>query len=218
MIARVKRALPRELVVQRLPPQNRASVLLTFDDGPHAEVTPGVLDRLDAHGARAVFFVVGRRIKRAPNVLSEIVERGHVVGNHTYLHRTNGADGWYRPTQLGKYYRDTRRCQSLIEPYARRGPRLFRPPGGRLTPVTLLVPKLLGLRCVTWTVHVPDWLFRTRSEARAGAVQLLSLLRPGHIVLLHDDNPTMLDLLDVLLPELTTRGWDLASGVDTLLR
>ena len=71
----IKALLPRLLVMKRLPPAAHPAVLLTFDDGPHPEVTPAVLDRLAAHGARAVFFPIGRRIKRAPHLLAEVRKR-----------------------------------------------------------------------------------------------------------------------------------------------
>src|SRR5262245_26583629 len=78
--AAFRHAIPRSLLVQRLPnaaPAN--SVLLTFDDGPHPEVTPAVLQRLGAYRARAVFFIVGKRIRRAPHLLDRIQIEGHEI-------------------------------------------------------------------------------------------------------------------------------------------
>jgi peptidoglycan/xylan/chitin deacetylase (PgdA/CDA1 family) len=209
----VKALVPRAVVACRLGRTAAPAVLLTFDDGPHPAVTPAVLDRLDAHGAKAVFFVIGRRVKRAPHLLADIQARSHVLGNHTHLHRDCDVLANAPRPRLGFYYRDARRCQEVVARQTGRRPRLFRPPGGRLTPVTLLAPRLLGLRCVTWSAEVKDWAFRSAAEARAGAQQLLAAVAPGDIVLLHDNNPSVLDLLDVLLPGLTARGFDLAAGV-----
>lgn len=72
------------------------------------------------------------------------------------------------------------------------------------------------MRCVTWSQDVQDWKFRLPSEARAGAAVLLETVTAGDIVLLHDDNASVLDLLDALLPQLKARGYDLASGVTLL--
>jgi len=212
----VKSLLPRTLVVRRLAGTVAPSVLLTFDDGPHPEVTPAVLDRMDAYGARAVFFVVGNRVKRAAHLLHEIRRRGHLLGNHSYLHHANYMLTGTPQPRFGLYYRDLQRCQEVVEHHTGDKPRLFRPPGGRLTPVTLLVPKLLGLRCVTWSVDVGDWRFRSEAEAGAGGQELLRLITPGDIVLLHDDNPSVLDLLDILLPGLQGRRYDLGSGINAL--
>ena len=83
----LKALIPRAANVRRLRRRAGNAVLLTFDDGPDPEVTPGVLERLDAYGAKAVFFVVGRRVKRAPHLLMRMAERGHLIGNHSHLHR-----------------------------------------------------------------------------------------------------------------------------------
>jgi peptidoglycan/xylan/chitin deacetylase (PgdA/CDA1 family) len=202
--------------MRNLPPANDRSVLLTFDDGPHSAVTPAVLERLQRHGATAVFFVIGRRVKRAAHVLPQIRAGGHLIGNHSYLHRARFVLADAPAPRFWEYYRDLRRCQAVVDKCAGLRPRLFRPPGGRLTPVTLLVPKLLGLRCVTWSREAGDWRFRTAQEARAGAAVLAATVEPGDVVLLHDDNPCVLDLLDELLPALVARHFNLTSAIDRL--
>lgn len=201
--------LPGRLLTRRL---RRAcdSLLLTFDDGPHPEVTPAVLDRLDAHGARAVFFIVGNRIERAPDLLPEIRRRGHLIGNHSYEH--NGS-------RLGTrgYFRDLKRCQEEVAHLTGERPRLHRPPRGRINLATLLAPPLLGLRTLHWSVEIRDLNIRSSSEARSGAEQLRRLCRPGDVVLLHDNNPHVIDVLDTALPILRHRGLDLRSWRDGVL-
>jgi len=215
--SRVKRLIPRALAIQRLRPSPQPTVLLTFDDGPHPEITPAVLERLERHNARAVFFVIGRRARRAHQLLERIQSAGHLIGNHSHLHR----DGYVLPdapqVSFLSYYRDCARCQAVVAHSTGAAPLLFRPPGGRMTPATMVTPRLLGMRSVLWSREVSDWSFRRSEEARAGAVELLRIIAPQDIVLLHDDNRCVLDLLDVLLPELRSRGFDLASGVDLVL-
>jgi peptidoglycan-N-acetylglucosamine deacetylase len=210
----VKAGVPRSLVIRRLRPSAGRSVLLTFDDGPHPDVTPAVLQRLSGYGARAVFFLIGRRIKRAPHVVDLIVRGGHRVGNHSHLHRANYIlTGAHQPG-VCKYYKDVRRCQEVIERCTGFRPDLFRPPGGRLTPSTVLVPKLLGLDCVTWSKEVKDWGFRAASQAREGGRKLADSVEAGDIVLLHDNNPFVLELLDQLLPALQDRQMNVGLGVE----
>jgi peptidoglycan/xylan/chitin deacetylase (PgdA/CDA1 family) len=209
----IKALLPRTLVVQRLDRRAANTVLLTFDDGPHRDVTPAVLERLELFGAKAVFFVVGHRIKKAPGILEQIRKRGHLIGNHSHLHRRSYVLQTQSPIGFRFFYRDAQRCQDVIERNSGGRPKLFRPPGGRLTPTTVLVPQLLGLRCLTWSVDVGDWQFRSASEAHAGAEELLRRIAAGDIVLLHDDNRYVLDLLDTLLPGLSERQYDLATGI-----
>jgi peptidoglycan-N-acetylglucosamine deacetylase len=204
-------AIPRRLAIRRLRPGPTPSVLLTFDDGPDETVTPAVLDRLDAHQARAVFFVIGHQAERYPGLLREMTARGHVLGNHSYTH----ADTYFEPhpaPRLRPFRADVSRCQSILDAVTREGPRLFRPPGGRLTVSTILTPQLLGLRCTVWSREVSDWAFRTDDEGRAGGRRLVRDILPADIVLLHDNNPALLALLDVLLPGLRSRGLDLGSG------
>ncbi len=212
----LKGMLPRAVAVRRLRGRSDNTLLLTFDDGPHPEVTPAVLDRLDAYNAKAVFFVVGHRAEQAPHLLAEIQKRGHPIGNHSYLHRRSDVEGSTFNLHFADYYRDLRRCQNVVEDHTGSRPRFFRPPGGRLTLRTLTVPTCLGLRSVFWSREVGDWRFRSAPEGTAGGEELLRNSEPGDIVLLHDDNPCVLDLLDVLLPGLKARGFDLASGIDRL--
>jgi peptidoglycan/xylan/chitin deacetylase (PgdA/CDA1 family) len=208
--------LPRRLLVRQLVPAPTPCVLLTFDDGPHPHVTEAVLDRLDAYRARAVFFLIGQRVEQAPRLLRRIQERGHLLGNHTYLH----ADSYIlsdRPRPgFREYARDIRRCQAVIQEHTGSRPKLFRPPGGRLTPSTLLAPWYLGLKSVTWSLEVADWRFRSTAEARRGAEELARDVAPGDIVLLHDDNSCVLDVLDAILPVMESRRYDLFSAIDYL--
>lgn len=210
----LKAAIPRACVVRTLRPAGPPSLLLTFDDGPDPRFTPGVLDRLDRAGAKGVFFLVGRRVKRAPGLAREILDRGHRIGNHSHLHRRSYVKGGGQQVGLGAYLRDLERCQARIEAATGRPPDLFRPPGGRLVPKTLIAPRLLGLRTVNWSLEVRDWSFRGEEEARLGARTLVEAARGGDILLLHDDHPWILPLLDDLLPGLAGRGFDLAPAPD----
>ena len=115
------------------------SVLLTFDDGPHPEVTPAVLDRLRKYGARALFFVVGSRISKAPHLLERILAEGHVIGNHSYEHRLE------KDPRLISYLSDVRRCQRLLMNMTGVAPKHFRAPMGRQTAGALFGAAAVGL-------------------------------------------------------------------------
>ena len=207
----IRAAIPRRLVTRRLRPGAASSVLLTFDDGPHETITPAVLDRLEAYKARAVFFVIGRRAEQSPALLRDIASRGHVLGNHSYTHSSKYFAP-NKPPPLRAFRADVAHCQSVIDSVTRDGPRLFRPPGGRLTISTMLTAQLLGLQFIVWSRDVSDWMCRTDDQGRAGGARLLREIQPADIVLLHDDNPSVLPLLDVVLPELASRGVDLSGG------
>jgi peptidoglycan/xylan/chitin deacetylase (PgdA/CDA1 family) len=186
------------------------SVLLTFDDGPDPNVTPGVLDRLKAFEARAVFFVVGSRIPNAPHLLQRIVDEGHLLGNHTFMHQLD------RDPDPVTYYRDVQKCQQAIAELVGQEPRLFRAPMGRSSAGALFAPRLLNLRQVLWSADSQDWRLRSAEGAAAAAERLCAEVSAGDIVLMHDDNPWVLTVLDTLLPHLRARGFDLGRAVSTL--
>jgi peptidoglycan/xylan/chitin deacetylase (PgdA/CDA1 family) len=170
-------------------------VALTFDDGPHPVHTPAVLDRLGRYGAPATFFLVGERVAAAPHLPDAIAGAGHALGNHTLSHPR------FRGLAFADPLHEISRCKELVP-----GAVSFRPPFGRLTPGVWLAARRLGLPVVTWSVDSGDWQCRTAAEASACARQVLELVRPGDIVLLHDDRPWIELILDVLLPGLAARG------------
>jgi peptidoglycan/xylan/chitin deacetylase (PgdA/CDA1 family) len=173
-----------------------SGLLLTFDDGPDPDVTPRVLELLAEYHARAVFFIVGNRIDRAPHLLARILDEGHVIGNHSFRHPLDHVPS------LIDYYRDIQECQRALETHTGQTPIWFRPPLGSLTLGSLLAPRLVGLRTVLWSVDVGDWKLRRRDEAVQAGHDLANIACPGDIVLLHDDNPCVLTLLDAALPRM----------------
>jgi peptidoglycan/xylan/chitin deacetylase (PgdA/CDA1 family) len=170
---------------------NGRAVLLTFDDGPHPEHTPAVLDRLAAFGARAAFFLVGARVAD-PALVARIARAGHALGNHTFAH---AVPRWWGLRT------DVRACQKVVP-----GATLFRAPFGKLTPAQWWAARRERLACVHWALDSGDWRCRTDADARVCAREVLELVRPGDVLLLHDDHPRAGAVLDELLPGLAARG------------
>lgn len=170
-----------------------SGVWLTFDDGPHAEHTPAVLDRLAAFGITAAFFLVGNRVTD-PALVESIAAAGHTLGNHTFAH----AIPCWSDIALSRV--DVRKCQELVPDAT-----LFRPPMGRLTPGLWLAARRLKLQCVNWSLDSNDWRCRSEADAMQCAKEVLELVRPGDIVLFHDDHRWIAPILDVVLPELSRR-------------
>lgn len=169
----------------------RASdVSLTFDDGPHPEHTPAVLERMAAHRIKAAFFLVGKRVAD-PTQVERIADAGHILGNHTFTHAPP------RVSDITPSLADVRRCQALVP-----GATHFRPPFGRLTPGLWLAARRLGLRLVNWSLDSGDWRCRSEADANACAAEVLRLVRPGDVVLFHDDHRWIGPILDVVLPRL----------------
>jgi peptidoglycan/xylan/chitin deacetylase (PgdA/CDA1 family) len=205
---KVKKIIPKNLLIQRLDSRASNCVLLTFDDGPHPEITPAILKKLETYEARAIFFIPGRRIERAPYLLKRIQEKGHLIGNHTYIH-SNGRQPWF-----GAYWRDLIRCQAIIEQCIGERPKIFRPAGGQISLTSLLVPLLMGLKTMGWSMEVDDWRLKTPLEAQEGAKHLANRIASRDIVLLHDSNPNVIQILDIILPMIQESKINLKSGIN----
>lgn len=157
----------------------RAEIALTFDDGPDARWTPPLLDLLDTHGHRATFFVIGSRVEQNPELLKDMVRRGHEIANHTWSH--SYLTPFLSPTGLA---RELTRTNALIEGLTGRSPRWFRPPVGLLSPRVVAGAELAQLEIVCWSATARDG---TRHTSVNEAYQRLdSALSPGAILVLHD--------------------------------
>ncbi len=171
---------------------------LTFDDGPDPVWTPRVLDVLQAHHARATFFMVGEMAEKHRNLVREVAQAGHAVGNHSWDHPSF-------PLIAGRERRaQLRDCARAIAPYGRP---LFRPPYGDQNIGSRLDALWLQYEVVLWNLAAEDWLDR---GAATMANQVVNALRPGSVILFHDglvdateeryfDREPMLEAVRILL-------------------
>ena len=173
-------------------------VALTIDDGPDPEVTPRVLDLLDAASAKASFFCIGRIAEQHPALCREIVRRGHRVENHGYAH--SNVFSLFGP---GAMRRDIARAQVTLADITGEAPRFFRATAGLRNPFLDPVLHGLGLTLATWTRRAYDT--RTGDPERVFH-RLSQHLGPGDIVLMHDGHcartPTGEPVILVVLPRL----------------
>ena len=189
------RLIPRAVVQCR----SRSRVLLTFDDGPHPVHTPVVLAKLHEHDLKAVFFLVGNRVERAPHVVKQIVEAGHAIGNHTYSHTR-----W--PMLAGhQIWRDIATCQRVVTEIGGVRPTVFRPPFGRLTPGILASAWSQRMHVMNWSLDSGDWQCRSEADAETCATEVIERIQPDDIVLLHDDHEYTARILDRVLREIKRR-------------
>ncbi|HKB51774.1 MAG TPA: polysaccharide deacetylase family protein [Solirubrobacterales bacterium] len=155
-----------------------AGVALTFDDGPHPQGTPIVLEILREADARATFFLVGEQVERRPALVAEIVAAGHRVELHCHRHRN-----LLRLT-AGQFLEDAERARVAIEDAGGQPVADHRPPYGIYSTATLRACRRRGWRPVLWSKWGRDW--RGRATARSIACRATESVRDGDIVLLHD--------------------------------
>jgi len=158
-------------------------IFLTFDDGPHPEITPMVLDVLDEYKAKATFFCVGENVEKYPETYASIKKRGHLTGNHSYNH----LNGW--KTNNSAYFQNIEKAASLINS------NLFRPPYGRIKPSQIKKLKP-DYKIIMWTVASYDFSKKvTPEQCSKNAIQKS---KAGSIVVFHDSAKAREKLLSVL--------------------
>jgi peptidoglycan/xylan/chitin deacetylase (PgdA/CDA1 family) len=177
-LAPVNRSAARSLAVPRTL-TGAAGVALTFDDGPHPEGTPAVLERLAGAGARATFFLVGEQVERRPELAARIIAAGHAVALHGYRHRLQLR---MTPRQV---VADIALGRAAIEDSVGQGPvRWHRPPYGVYSPSGLAAVRAAGLEPLLWSRWGKDW--RRFTTPRRIASRVTRALVPGDVILLHD--------------------------------
>lgn len=166
--------LARSLGVVTGVETNEPVAALTFDDGPHPDSTPQLLDILERHGARATFFVVGESAGKWPDLIERIARSGHAIGNHSWDHPSF-------PAIVGaERRRQILACERAIGGYTNR---LFRPPYAHQDLPTMLEVRRLGFRTIMYDVTGNDW----RDDSADMICQRLERgIKPGSILLLHD--------------------------------
>jgi peptidoglycan/xylan/chitin deacetylase (PgdA/CDA1 family) len=150
---------------------------LTYDDGPNDPHTLRLLEVLARHQVRATFFLIGRYVKRRPDIARELARAGHVIANHTFSH----------PNLIFCSTLQTRMqlqdCAQALTDAVGEHSRLFRPPFGGRRPDTLPVARALGLDPVMWRAAGRDWKGKPAEYVERRVRQQV---RGGDVILLHD--------------------------------
>ncbi|MBT2283815.1 polysaccharide deacetylase family protein [Paenibacillus polymyxa] len=188
-----------------IKPNDEASpnkvVLLTFDDGPKEEkMITSLIDTLDKHNAKAIFFVNGYRVKSHPELLKLIHERGQIVGNHAWDHedlkKMSTAEAAKQVTDVQKIVKDT----------IGEEPQFFRPPFGSGNDALKAAVKKNGMLYMTWSNGSLDWDKSTKDKPEKVIQNVLDQLNPGSNILMHE-LPWTVEALDELLTKLEKKGY-----------
>ncbi len=186
---------------------DRKLAALTFDDAPHPLYAPLLLDSLHRAGVRATFFIIGRNAEAYPYFVQDMLREGHEIANHTYHHvRLNSADEATVRSEITQ-------TNEILEAISKKPVQFFRPPGGRFSPTVLKVVRELGMTLAFWTDDPGD--FNNLGDKPLEA-KLLSRLRSGGIVLLHDNVLQTIQILPTFLRLAQQEGIALGTTSDLL--
>ena len=176
-------------------------IALTFDDGPCAKYTPGILDLLGQYGIEAAFFCIGSKIEGNEHILKRMADHGHLIGIHSYRHD-------WRFTLSGKrrITEDLTTCADKIKSATGFEPTLFRPPFGVTNPDIASAVKKLNLRTIGWSIRS----FDTVKTPGKVIKRVTKRLKPGSIILLHDNRENTVHILQAIIKFAMENGYKFA--------
>ena len=187
---------------------NGPYIAMTFDDGPHATLTPKLLDLLKERNIKATFFVIGKNAAEYPDILKRIAAEGHEIANHSWSH-----------PDLAKMAPDTvrselGRTQDAITKTVARPVTLLRPPYGALQAAQRQwVHDSYGYRIILWDVDPLDW---RRPGPAVVSERILKGAKPGSIILAHDIHPGTVEAMPGTLDQLLARGFQFVTVSELL--
>lgn len=166
-------------------------IAITFDDGPHKEFTPAILDLLENYGAKGTFFCIGKNIESNKSIAGKIAQNGHIIGNHSYSH-----SNFFSFFGRGKVQQEIIHTNKLIEETTGTATRIFRPPYGVTNPPIAAALKSLPLKTVGWSIRSFD---TSTNDSQKVINKVISGIKPGVIILLHDNRKQSIEILEAIL-------------------
>ena len=184
-------------------------ISLSFDDGPHSEQTPIVLDILMKHNIKAGFFCIGQHAKENPELIKRMDEEGHFIGNHTFSHAF-----WFVLYSGKKMKEEIKKSNRIILEIIGKRMKLFRPPYGVTNPVLARVIRSTKMLPVGWSLRTLD---TSAKGDKNKIMKKLSKVKAGDIVLFHDHSQNLQDILESFILKVKANGMELVRP-DELLK
>ncbi len=153
-------------------------IALTFDDGPDEAILPELLSLLDEFRVKATFFVIGEKAKKHPNLIQQIHNNGHVIGNHTFSH-----DRFFDFFNFSRMFNELLLTREQIYKITGAKSLIFRPPYGVTNPNVAKTVQRLGFKSIGWSIRS----FDTSLSPDKTIERLKKETHPGGIVLMHDN-------------------------------
>ena len=201
-------AVKRELPIYSVEREDKV-ISISFDASWGGDQTMGILDLLDEYNAKATFFLVGIWVDKYPELVKEIYDRGHEIGNHSdsHPHMTQISEAKMRQELDG--------MSDKLEAITGERPTLFRPPYGDYNNAVVLTSRAEGYECVQWSVDSLDWKNRGVQDLITRATKNV---QQGDIILFHNDSQYILDALPTVLKTYQEQGFTLIPVGEILLQ
>ncbi len=168
---------------------DKSKIHLTFDDGPHPEITPQILKILNKYNQKAVFFCTGKNIEQYPEIAKQIVNEGHAIGNHSYSHSY-----YFDFFATTKVIAELEKTNQLIKELTGKDCKIFRPPYGVTNPNIAKAVKILNLQVIGWNIRSLDTV-----KDKKQVLRRLQKAKTGDLILLHDTKKQTPEILDEFL-------------------
>ena len=175
-------------------------IAISFDDGPAPDHTAAILNVLKLNQVPAAFFCIGKNIAGNEKLLREIVNNGHIIGNHSYSHHF-----WFDLFSAKKMHADLEQMNEAVRKTTGLAPVLFRPPYGVTTPNMKRAIQQAGLTAIGWNIRSMDTVIRDDGQLLE---KISAALTPGSIVLLHDTSSTTLSVLPSFIANARKQGYE----------
>ncbi|MBI2251672.1 MAG: polysaccharide deacetylase family protein [Armatimonadetes bacterium] len=186
----------------------KKQVALTFDDGPHPDYTPKLLEILNKYNLKATFFLTGKMAEKYPELVKAEIKAGHNVGNHTYHH----VNLTKIPEEIIAI--EIKACGDVLKDIIHQPPHLFRPPGGDYDDEVARTAEALGYIMVLWTDNSHDY---TNPRGKNIKERVLNQIENGGIILFHDGVEQTLEILPQIIEYLKHKGYEFVT-IDEMIK
>ena len=180
-------------------------IYLTFDEGYEAGYTPKILEILKENNVKATFFITAHYVNTQEDLVKQMIDEGHIVGNHTVNHKS-------MPDLTEEKIRmEVMELHQVMQQKFGYEMKYLRPPMGEFSERTLQITNSLGYKNVMWSFAYQDWDEKKQPDEAKSKEKILKNLHPGEIMLLHGNSQTNTNILDSIIKEARNMGYEFHS-------
>lgn len=185
--------------------KEKKTIYLTFDEGYEAGYTPQLLNMLKENQVKATFFITAHFVNTQPELVQQMIDEGHIIGNHTVNHKS------MPELTEDKIKTEVMDLHQVINEKFNYEMKYIRPPKGEYSERTLQVTNQLGYTTVMWSFAYEDWNEEKQPDEQSAKKKVLDNLHNGEIMLLHGNSKTNTNILDSVIKEAKNMGFEFKS-------